>query len=58
MPKIFNINVLSMKKSNIFKALKELLRDMLLVIALLCLLVFPFALIMVAAVIQQIICGN
>ena len=57
MPKIFNINVLSMKKSNIFKALKELLRDMLLVIALMCLLVFPFALIMVAAVIQQIICN-
>ena len=58
MPKIFNINVYSMKKSNIFKHLKELLKDMLLVIALLCLLVFPFALVFVAAVIQQIIWGN
>lgn len=44
-----------MKKSNIFNAVKELARDVLLVLFMLFILVFPFALIWVAMWFEQII---
>lgn len=43
-----------MKKSNIFNAVKELVRDVLLVLFVLFILVFPFALIWVGMWFEQI----
>ena len=43
-----------MKKSNIFNAVKELARDVLLVLFVLFILVFPFALIYVCMWLEQI----
>lgn len=43
-----------MKKSNIFNAVKELVRDVLLVVFVLFILVFPFALIWVGMWLEQI----
>lgn len=44
-----------MKKSNIFNAVKELARDVLLVSFMLFIVVFPFALIYVCMWVEQII---